>query len=178
MPRLFVGLDLPTDVQNQLSANSGGLDGARWISPQDFHITLRFIGDIDNHIADEIDQQLHRLRHEVFTLRSSSLEVFGGRNPRSLCLGIEPEPALTRLQRKIDTAVRSLTGRTDQKKYTPHITLARFRHVQPPELAQFISGLGQPRVRPVEYTQFHLFSARDSVGGGPYRIEASYPLQS
>ena len=83
MPRLFTGLEVPRDVQLALSLKRGGIQGARWIEPENYHITLRFIGDVDNHTAYEVAAELDRLSHsEAFTIRLSHLGTFGGDKPR------------------------------------------------------------------------------------------------
>ena len=85
MPRLFTGLEVPYDVQLALSLKRGGLSGARWIDPENYHITLRFIGDVDNHVADEVSYELDRLSYaESFRIRLSHLVIFGGDKPRAL----------------------------------------------------------------------------------------------
>ncbi|MBN9346683.1 MAG: RNA 2',3'-cyclic phosphodiesterase, partial [Devosia sp.] len=85
MPRLFTGLEVPYDVQLALSLKRGGLLGARWIDPENYHITLCFIGDVDNHVADEVSYELDRAASfESFRLRLSYLGTFGGDKPRAL----------------------------------------------------------------------------------------------
>ena len=73
MPRLFTGLEIPTEVSQTLSKMRGGLPGARWIDPENYHVTLRFIGDIDDASAHEIASILLRVDREPFELRSPGL---------------------------------------------------------------------------------------------------------
>ena len=85
MPRLFTGLEIPPDVGFALSLKRGGLSGARWIDPENYHITLRFIGDVDGKMADEVVDSLDRLSNSLqFSIRLTHLGSFGGDKPRAL----------------------------------------------------------------------------------------------
>src|SRR5262249_56211871 len=77
MPRLFTGLEIPSDVCQSLSMLRGGLPGARWIDPENYHVTLRFIGDVDDVVAHEIASMLGRVRRQAFELRTEDLKSFG-----------------------------------------------------------------------------------------------------
>ncbi len=177
MPRLFTGLEIPYDVQLALSLKRGGLSGARWIDPENFHITLRFIGDVDNHVADDVSYELDRLSHsEGFRVRLSHLGVFGGDKPRALYAGAENTDALQRLQSAHERVLRRVGLEPEGRKFVPHVSLARLRGGLAPEVAEFIHQSGH--FAPLEFTvgRFVLFSSKTSVGGGPYLVEQSYPL--
>jgi RNA 2',3'-cyclic 3'-phosphodiesterase len=178
MPRLFTGLEIPQDVAFALSLKRGGLSGARWISPENYHITLRYIGDVDMRTAREVSDELGRLsRYEGFALRLTHLDFFGGKLPRSLYVGVEPQTALTNLHASQERAMQQIGLAPDRRKFTPHVTLARLRNTSAHELARFMSEAAwfEPLVVPV--SRFVLFSSRDSVGGGPYLVEETYDLE-
>ncbi len=177
MPRLFTGLEVPHDVQLALSLKRGGLFGARWIDPENYHITLRFIGDVDNRTADDVSYELDRLSNsEGFRVRLSTLGAFGGDKPRALYAGVENTEALQRLQSAHERVLRRAGVVPDARKFVPHVSLARLKGTSAPEVAEFIHQSGH--FAPLEFTvrQFVLFSSKDSVGGGPYLVEQSYPL--
>jgi 2'-5' RNA ligase len=177
MPRLFTGLEVPYDVQLALSLKRGGLVGARWIDPENYHITLRFIGDVDNHVADEVSYELDRLSFsESFRIRLSHLGTFGGDKPRALYAGVENNLVLQRLQAAQERVLQRLGLEPDGRKFVPHVSLARLKGSSAADLAQFMAFAG--RFEPIEFAveRFVLYSSRDSVGGGPYRIEETYPL--
>ena len=177
MPRLFTGLEVPYDVQLALSLKRGGLSGARWIDPENYHITLRFIGDVDNHIADEVSYELDRAANaESFRIRLSHLGIFGGDKPRALYAGVENNEALQRLQVSHERVLRRVGLEPEARRFVPHVSLARLRGTPPVEVADFIHHAGQ--FTPLEFTvrRFVLFSSRNSVGGGPYLVEQSYSL--
>ena len=177
MPRLFTGLEIPYDVQLALSMKRGGLYGARWIDPENYHITLRFIGDVDNHTANEVSYELDRLTYsDSFRIRLSHLGAFGGDKPRALYAGVEPREALQRLQAAHERVLRRAGLEPEARKFVPHVSLARLRGGSPIEVADFIHHTGH--FAPLEFTvgRFVLFSSKASVGGGPYLVEQSYPL--
>ena len=177
MPRLFTGLSLPDALIERLSAIRGGLSGARWISPENYHITLRFIGDIDEATAHEIYLALGRIERTAFTLTFDGITVFGGDRPRALVAKLAPTPALSELQAEHERLLRRLGFAAETRKFTPHVTLARLRDTSPFELANYLSMITHvPRI-PFDVTSFEVFSSRASVGGGPYVMEASYPLR-
>ena len=84
MPRIFTGLEIPADVAQSLASLRGGLPGARWIDTENYHVTLRFIGDVDESIAHEVASLLGRVRRGPFELHFEDLRSFGGRQPRAL----------------------------------------------------------------------------------------------
>ena len=99
MPRLFTGLEIPSDIGFALSLKRGGLTGARWIEPENYHITLRFIGDVDNQTANEVMNNLDYLSESLrFPVRLTHLGTFGGDKPRALYAGVESSEPLSRLQ--------------------------------------------------------------------------------
>jgi 2'-5' RNA ligase len=177
MPRLFTGLEIPADIGFALSLKRGGLSGARWIDPDNYHITLRFIGDVDHQTADEVAQSLDRLSNSLrFDVRLIHLGAFGGDKPRSLYAAVEPSESLTRLQAAQERVLQRAGLEPEGRKFVPHVTLARLRGSNAVEVARFIADGG--RFEPLKFPvgRFVLYSSRDSVGGGPYVIEQSYPL--
>ncbi|MEF2071541.1 RNA 2',3'-cyclic phosphodiesterase [Consotaella aegiceratis] len=176
MPRLFTAVEIPRDAALSLSFLRGGLPSARWIEPENYHLTLRFIGDIEARLADEVVAALDRVERPSFTLALRGVEVFGSKKPHSLYAGVEPSPALDALQADIDRTLRRLGVASDQRKFTPHVTIARLKQPKPEELARYLAGRGNFRTAPFTVTRFGLFSSKDSVGGGPYILEEAYPL--
>ncbi|MFZ3225937.1 MAG: RNA 2',3'-cyclic phosphodiesterase, partial [Xanthobacteraceae bacterium] len=98
MPRLFTGLEIPQPVAQTLAMMRGGLPGARWIDAENYHLTLRFIGDIDDALAREIAGVLARVHRRPFELRLDGLTSFGGRKPRAVVATAAPVPPLMDLQ--------------------------------------------------------------------------------
>lgn len=178
MPRLFTAFEIPPDVAAQLAYFRGGLLGARWIEPQDYHVTLRFFGDIDARAAEAISVDLAETEHifggAPLRLEFDEIGVFGGRQPRALYARVKPEPLLSRLQSAHESVARRNGLAPETRKFTPHVTLARLRGVEPEAVAAWLAERAFPLSLRVEAERFALYSSRDSVGGGPYRIEAIY----
>jgi len=102
MPRLFTALEIPRDAALSLSLLRGGLPGARWIDPENYHLTLRFYGDVQGHVADQIAVALDRVRRPSFTLALSGVGAFGSKKPHSIYAGVAPSPELNALQAEIE----------------------------------------------------------------------------
>lgn len=175
MPRLFTALELPDRVRARLGLIRGPLAGARWVEPENFHITLRFAGDIDNRTADEFAGFLDDIEFEPFDVRISGLGAFGGRTPRVIWAGVEGEK-LELLQRAHERAARSAGLEPDPQTYRPHVTLARLRGTRPEAVARFLGSRGAVISEPFRVERFVLFSSRPGSGGGPYVPEQAYPL--
>ncbi len=177
MPRLFTGLEIPPDIALALSLKRGGLAGARWIDPESYHVTLRFIGDVDNAAAADAEQALeHLIDSLAFPVRLTALGVFGGDRPRALFAAIEPDDGLMRLQAAQERVLQRAGLAPEARRYVPHVTLARLRGTTAIDVARHIADAGA--FMPLRFTpsRFVLFSSRDSVGGGPYVVEQTYPL--
>lgn len=177
MPRLFTGLEIPQDIAFALSLKRGGLNGARWIEPENYHITLRFIGDVDHQTADEVAVSLDRLVNSLqFPVRLTHLDSFGGDKPRALFAGIEASEALRGLQAAQERVLQRIGLPPEGRKFVPHVSLARLRGVSAEDVARFIAEAARFETLSFVPARFVLFSSRDSVGGGPYLVEQSYPL--
>jgi len=178
MPRLFTGLEIPSRVAQSLAMMRGGLPGARWIDPENYHITLRFIGDIDDDLARDIAGLLGRVERPPFDLRIDGLSSFGGRKPRALVAAVSAIGALMELQAEHERLLQRLGLEPEGRKFTPHVTLARLRDSSSRQVADYLTERGHYRSSSFEVSRFVLFSSRASVGGGPYVVEAAYPFEA
>lgn len=176
MPRLFTALEIPRDAALSLSLLRGGLPGARWIDVENYHLTLRFIGDVEGHLADEIANALDRVRRPPFSLALSGVGAFGSKKPHSIYAGVTASPDLNALQAEIDRICQRLGVPSDPRKFVPHVTLARLKNSSDNEVARYLSGRGNFSTLPFKVSRFVLMSSRDSVGGGPYIVEEAWPL--
>jgi RNA 2',3'-cyclic 3'-phosphodiesterase len=176
MPRLFTALEIPRDAALSLSLLRGGLLGARWVDVENYHITLRFIGDVEGHIADEIANALDRVRRPSFSLALSGVGAFGSKKPHAIWAGVTASPDLNALQAEIERICQRVGVAADPRKFTPHVTLARLRNPNPVDVAQYLSARGNFSTMPFKVSRFVLMSSRDSVGGGPYVVEEVWPL--
>ena len=176
MPRLFTGLEVPAEIGQTLSNLRGGLPGARWIDPENYHVTLRFIGDIDGMSANEIASMLFRINRKPFEVKVQGLQSFGGKKPRAVVASVEPCRPLIELQAELERLMRRVGLDPEGRKYTPHITLARLRNSSNRDVADYLAVRGYFPTRAFTVDRFVLFSSRASVGGGPYVVEDAYAL--
>lgn len=176
MPRLFTGIEVPAEIADRLALLRGGLPGARWIDRENYHLTLRFVGDIDMHVADEIVDALGRVSREPFPLRIEGIGSLGTKKPHAIVAMIAASRALAELQAEHERIMQRIGFPPEQRKYTPHITLARLRGATSRDIADYLSLRGGFVTPAFEVDRFVLFSSRNSIGGGPYVAEETYPL--
>ncbi|MFG1297795.1 MULTISPECIES: RNA 2',3'-cyclic phosphodiesterase [Xanthobacter] len=176
MPRLFTALEIPPDVGLGLSLLRGGLSGARWIDPENYHVTLRFVGDVDDAMGRDIMDMLGAVRRPAFELMLQGLDQFGGRKPRSLFAAVKVNAAIMELQAEQERIMQRLGLAAEGRNFRPHVTLARLRDASSRQVADYLALRGPYRSPVFHVPRFVLFSSRDSVGGGPYLVEAAYPL--
>jgi 2'-5' RNA ligase len=176
MPRLFTALEIPAPIAFSLSLLRGGLPGARWIDPENYHITRRFIGDIDGRTADEVARALSRIDRPKFDLSLEGLDVLGTRKPHAIVASVKPSPALRALQAEHERIIQRLGLEPEHRKFRPHVTLARIRNVSQADAAAYLSLRGSFSTAPFPIGRFLLLSSRDSRGGGPYVMEEAYTL--
>jgi 2'-5' RNA ligase len=178
MPRLFTGLEVPPDIALQLSMHRGGLSGARWIEPSDYHITLRFLGDVDGMTARDAFDFLADIQRGPVTVTLDQIASFGGDKPHSVFARVAPSPALSDLQAEHERLMRRIGLAPESRKFVPHVTLGRIKGASVIAVADYLSS--RAIIRPMSFTarRFVLYSSRASTGGGPYLVEAAYPLDA
>ncbi|SFJ24268.1 RNA 2',3'-cyclic phosphodiesterase [Methylobacterium brachiatum] len=178
MPRLFTGLAVPPEIADALRVFRGGLPGARWIEPGDYHVTLRFLGDVEIPVAEDVLEALAEMRlRATLTVTLDGLGIFGGDRPRALYASVAPSPDLIDLQAEQERLVRRAGVEPERRKFTPHVTLARLRRDASPEAVAMYLSQG-PAFASLTFTadRVTLFSAKESTGGGPYLAEAEFPF--
>lgn len=176
MPRLFTGLEIPSQTGLMLSLLRGGLRGARWIDPENYHITLRFIGDVDDRMADEIVDTLDRVHRAPVEVRITGLGAFANGKPHAVFARVEPTGELLEMQAEQERMMQRLKLQPERRKYLPHVTLARCRSASNEDVARWLAEHGGFQGLTFTANRFVLLSSKDSVGGGPYLVEEAYPL--
>ena len=176
MLRLFVGIEFPPELKLQLSLLSTGMPGTKWVDAGNFHLTLRFIGEVGRDVAADIDDALGRLRARRFSLQLAGTGVFGGDRPRALWVGVEREPELVSLRGKIEQALIRIGLEPEPRKFVPHVTLARLRDPALDELGDFLAANAQFRAAPLPVEHFSLIASFPTKAGSIYEDQADYPL--
>lgn len=180
MIRLFVGIDLPQNIKEQLYTLRGGLSGANWRAPERMHLTLRFIGTIPEHIADEVLRELRYIRFPAFHMSLKSIGYFDvGGIPHHLWAGADNEKILQDLHDKVDAAIKRAGGgdRADFK-FLPHVTLAKLQGSTMNDVFQYITEKNLFHTDSFLVDSFSLFisHARENGEGKYYTVEENYPL--
>ena len=175
MLRLFVGINFPPELKLRLSLLCSGLPGAKWVDPGNFHLTLRFIGEIGEDTAADVDDALSRLPARRFTLQIAGTGVFGDK-PRSLWAGIERSPELVGLRDKIEQALIRIGLPPEPRKFAPHVTLARLRDPTLDKLRDFLTVHAGFRADPLPVEDFSLIASFQTKAGSVYEDQADYPL--
>ncbi len=180
MIRLFVGLDLPEDIKEQLYTLRGGLPGATWRTPDKMHMCLRFIGNVEEPVADDIIRELRYIRFPAFHLGLKQIGYFEtGDIPHHLWTGVDRDSALTELQEKIDAVIKKAGGgNNDRFKFMPHVTLAKLQGTSVQDVFTYIARNNLYHSPDFLVDSFALFAshARDGGEGKHYSVEEVFPL--
>lgn len=178
MLRLFLGLPIPDDVAVRCLAAQTGIEGAKWSPRDNFHITLRFIGEVDERQAEDIDAAVGALNSPGFDMELDGVDWFGGAQPKAAFAKVKASDALMQLQRLVEKACRGSGLAADSRAYLSHVTLCYFtpnQALQP--VMDWVQGHNLLQAGPFWADRFYLYSSRTG-GPGPsrFRHEAEYPL--
>ncbi len=176
--RLFVALDMPWSVREQIAALSGsGIPGARWVPPENYHLTLRFIGDIPGHVARDVDDALLAIRARGFALTLMGMGTFAkGGVSNALWVGVERTTSLDHLRNKIETSLQRCGLEPERRRFQPHVTLARLDNPAEGKVVGFVQAHNLFRTEPIPVEHFTLFSSLLNRDHAVYTPEAEYEL--
>jgi 2'-5' RNA ligase len=174
MLRLFVGIEIPPELKLKLSLLCAGVPSARWVDAGNFHVTLRFIGEVDEGAAADIDEALAQIRAPRFSVALAGVGHFG---TRQLWAGVERNPALTHLHEKVESAIVRLGFEPEGRRYAPHVTLARLRGPPDPHIQSFLAEHALFRAEPFAVDRFSLIASYLTKSGSIYEDQADYELR-
>lgn len=176
MHRLFVATRPPRHVREQLLGLMGGIAGARWQSDEQLHVTLRFIGDVDGDVAEDIAAALASVSYPAFDATVGPIGTFDRRgNPELLWTGVGPMEPFKALHHKIDQACVRAGLEPERRAYHPHITLARLGRSAGPVQSFLETPL--PAIEPFTVQSFELFESTLTPAGAVYSSVSRYPLR-
>lgn len=176
MLRLFTAITLPAAIAQRLALMGGGIPGARWVAEENLHLTLRFIGDTDRHTAGQAHDALCAVAFSPFEVQLQGTATFGERKPRLLYAGVAASPGLIQLYERVIAALsRAGAPAPAERRYVPHVTLARLNNAPRDRIGGFIAANNILNLAPFRVEQFVLMSSHASGNGASYRIEARYP---
>lgn len=177
MIRLFVALELPEDLRERLGMIATGVPGARWVPEENYHVTVRFVGDVNEDLVYDIVPALDEVRSEPFALTFAGAGHFEtGGKVRALWVGVEKNPSLTALRDRVESALVRAGLPPERRKFTPHVTIARLNDGGPGAVHGWLAANSMFRTVPVPVERFVLYSSWSSRSGQIYRPEEVFPL--
>ena len=180
MPRLFVAIDIPDALAVDLQTLRDERLNAKWTPPEQFHLTLRFLGNAEPEMADVLAASLSTLRTESFEISGEGLDIFPSlRRPRVLVVHVTPPKELLRFQKTVDQVATEIGFQSDSKPFNPHITLARLKEqTSPSHVRSYLEEHHGFRLAPFTPTCFHLYRSDTHPEGALHTILKSYPLST
>ena len=175
MHRLFVALRPPERVREQLLDMMEGIGSLRWQDDEQLHLTLRFIGEVERPMAEDLAQHLQNIRSERFTLALHGLGRFDHRRGGVLWAGVAPSEPVKALAAKIERVCQSVGLEPEHRAFHPHITVARWSGPMP-QLDPLIERNAALRSEPFEVDRFILYESHLNRDGASYEPIADYPL--
>lgn len=176
MHRLFVAIRPPKRVRDQLLRIMGSVSGVRWQTDDQLHLTLRFIGEIDRHRAEDVAAALAAIHHSPFDIALNGLGTFGSRGqPETIWAGVTPLDSLKALHKKVDHACMRVGLEPERRAFSPHITLARLKRGSG-SVAGLLESAGGMTSEPFPIDSFALFESQLTPDGAVYSIVTRYAL--
>lgn len=178
MIRLFAAVPIPEEIAAPLARRQTGLEGARWRTLEQMHITLRFFGEIREDVARDLDAELSTVGGGgPFEIELEGVGAFGeGADIHAIWAGVAENGPLRRLAKACETAARRAGLKPETRHYRPHLTLAYLRHADPAKVAAWIQANNLLRSPPIRVERFGLFSSFLASEGAHYRLEAEYEV--
>ena len=176
MHRLFIAIRPPEDIRDLLLDAMDHSADFRWQDEDQLHLTLRFVGEVERPLADDLAAELGRVRAQPFELRIAGTGRFEQRSSGALWAGIVPKASVAALAAKIERACLAVGIEPERRAFHPHITLARWKGRRTREIAAFLERTRGLSSEPFEVRDFTLFESRLSRHGAHYEEVASYAL--
>ena len=176
MHRLFVAIRPPEHIRDLLIDAMDDSADFRWQDEEQLHLTLRFVGEVERPVANDLADALGRVHAASFELRISGAGRSEQRNSGALWAGVEPKDPVAALAAKIERICQSTGLEPERRAFYPHITLARWKGRRTREVKAFLERSGGLSSDPFPVDQFILFESRLSRHGAHYEPVATYPL--
>lgn len=172
--RLFIAVDMPEQVTRELAKLQDPNLAVNWSSPDTMHLTLRFVGDVQETSGQEqLIQELTAIDMPPMSLTVNGLGYFPpNRQPKVIWAGIMDHPDLMRLQEQVEQACRSAGLEPDNREYIPHVTLGRVNGLSKKEVHSFFNRSKKVRIEDIPVREFILYESRLHPDGAehlPYR---------
>ena len=177
MIRLFTAIAIPRDLAEDLVPRQYAIDGARWRPVEAFHITLRFMGDVAEPVAADLDEELARITAPAFDLRLEGAGHFGeGADIHAVWAGVDESKDLRALAKANERAAREVGLKPKSRVYTPHVPRAYLKRPAVPEVGAWVQANNLLHSPVFRVDSFGLYSSWRTSEGSAYRLEREYPL--
>jgi len=178
MLRLFTAIELPAGHRELLASLCTGIKDARWVEAHNLHLTLSFIGEVDEGAAEDLHKSLQNVKFDSFTLSLAEIDCFESRGKvRIMWAGVQHDRvSLCHLQNKVASAIEMSGLDFERRKYKPHVTLARFRAMRKEKILDYISANNSLKTDPFEVMHFSLFRSHLTHHGPEYEVLERYPF--
>lgn len=177
MHRLFVAIRPPEEVRDLLIDAMDDSPALRWVGDEQLHLTLRFIGEVERPVANDIAAELDRMRSANFQIRISGVGKFEKRSGGALWAGVEPKAPLVALAGKVERALQQVGLEPEHRAFSPHITLARWNRRNSEAVDAFLRRTSDLHSEPFDVDRFILFESKLSRHGPHYEEVADFTLR-
>ena len=179
MIRLFTAIAIPPEIGEGLLSRQHGIEGARWRPLEAFHIPLRFVGDVAEDVAADLDEALAGIAAPAFDLELAGAGHFGeGADIHAVWAGVDESAPLRQLQKSHERAARAADLKPESRLYTPHVTLAYLKRPSIPEVGAWLQANNLLRSPTFRVDRFGLYSSWRTRDGSAYRLEREYSLDA
>lgn len=179
MPRLFVAIDLPDSLKAEISELIAyGMPGVAWVDSKQLHLSLRFIGEVDEQVLDQLITCLLKIHQQPFILKLKGVGTFPqGKSPRVIWAGVEKNDLLVQLHHKIEHQINSIGIKGEHRKFHPHVTMGRVKSNKIKRMGDYLAHYDLFRSEPFHVEYFSLFSSLLTPSGAKYTKEAEFSLK-
>jgi len=175
--RLFIAIELPTGLKSELGRLRANIPGVRWVPTEQIHLTLAFLGEVDEEAAVKLTAQLAEIRADAFKLSFGGIGCFPDRQrPRVIWIGVIPEPGLLRLATAVQQSAHTAGILLEERHFSPHITLARLKLPAVDDLRAFLDQQHRITLEPFAVREFTLFQSKLTSQGAMHSQIRSFPL--
>jgi 2'-5' RNA ligase len=175
MHRLFVAIRPPETVRAQLLDLMEGMPGMRWQDDEQLHLTLRFVGEVERPVAEDLSAALQHIRFEHFSIKLEGVGKFEKHRNGALWAGVHPKEQLRALAAKVERACQSAGLEPERRAFHPHITLARWKG-KAQRLAAYLERHSGLTSNPWEAREFILYESHLGREGAHYEAIERIPL--
>jgi len=176
VPRVFFGVEIPAEVKKSLLGLKTTINGARWQSRNQLHLTLVFVGSVDDDALATLGYAASLVAMPAFEVEVAGLGAFGRpEHPRNLWAGVSPEAPVAELYRQLASQVAAAGFEIEHRHFRPHVTLARFRK-QAASIVSLLEEHEKDRFGVLPVTEFVLFESNPGAGGSVYTVIERFPL--